>query len=82
MTKTIRQRILGVLSRQQAKGQKPVINRTVAEKSFKDYNDPWAWSDLIHNSVMREARYMAQDGLLKRTDRGNYTLTAKGKKAL
>ena len=81
MTKTIRQRILGVLSRQQAKGQKPVINRSVAKKSFKDYQDSF-WGDEIHNSVMRVARFMAQDGLLKRTEPGNYTLTKKGQKLI
>ena len=79
MTKTIRQRILGILSRQQAKGQKPVINKSIAKKSFKDYI---IWDTDVHNSIMREARYMAQDGLLKRTLPGNYTVTKKGQKSL
>jgi len=82
MRKTIRERILGTLSKQQARGQKPVINRSVAEKSFKDYNDPWSTNDGIHNSIMRIARDMANDGILKRTERGNYTLTAKGKRLI
>ena len=82
MRKTIRERILGTLSRQQARGLKPVINRSIAKKSFKDYNDPWLLNDGIHNSVMRIARDMANDGILKRTAPGSYTLTAKGKRAL
>ena len=82
MRKTIRERILGTLSKQQARGLKPIINRSIAEKSFKDYNDPWTTYDGIHNSVMRIARDMANDGILKRTGRGEYTLTAKGKRAI
>ncbi len=77
--KTIRQRILGTLSRQQAKGQKLEINRSVLERTFK--KDILFDSD-VNNIFMREVRYMAEAGILKRVNRGIYTATTLGKKSI
>lgn len=43
------------------------FNKNIAKKSFKVYDNEY-----IHNSVMRAARELSDDGLLRRKGRGNY----------
>ena len=61
MTKTISERVLNITKR---RGE---FNRRAAKESFKVYDNEY-----IHNSVMRRARELAEQGLLRRTSRGNY----------
>ena len=75
MKLTISQKILNYLATQESKNQPALFNKTVATKKFRNVTD-------IHSVVMRRARELAQAKLLKRTNPGEYTLTAKGRKAV
>ena len=72
---TYRDRILNILSKEEQKGKQPLFTRSLAEKHFKNVED-------IHGTIMRTARYMAKDNLLKRISPGQFKLTAKGRKAV
>jgi len=61
MTKTISERVLNITAR---RGQ---FNMRTAKESFKNYD-----SEYMHNSVMRRARELAEQGMLRRTSPGNY----------
>lgn len=75
MTKTYQSRILNILASAEQSGQPAVFNRPLAKKRFKNVSD-------IHGTVMRVARYMAEDNLLKRVGPGQFKLTPKGRKAV
>jgi hypothetical protein len=61
MNKTLSERVLNITSR------RGTFNHRTAKESFKVYDDEY-----IHNSVMRTARELASQGLLRRTSPGNY----------
>lgn len=71
--KTLQERVLTLASK------KGTINSSVLgsafKKSYVDYAE-------VHNSPARIMRQCKTDGLLKRTGRGEYTLTKKGAKAV
>ena len=71
---TYKDRILTILSKEEEKvGKKATFTRSIANRRFKNQMD-------THNTVMRVARYMADDNLLKRVGRGAYALTPQGRK--
>ena len=63
MFRTIRERILTYTDRREQ------FNRSIAKRAFRVYDNEY-----IHNSVMRVARNLADEGVLRRNGRGNYTL--------
>lgn len=72
---TYSQRILTFLRNEETKGVKtPVFNVKVANRRFRNV-------DNLDNTVMREARKLHASNLLKKTSRGQFTLTAYGRKA-
>lgn len=73
MAKTYQSRILNILATEEQKGNQAVFNRLLASKRFKNVYD-------IHGTVMRTARLMASNKLLKRVGPGQYKLTSKGRK--
>jgi len=78
---TYTDKILNVLVKQEQSGAQPVFNRSVAKKSFKKIVTNYdGYGDPIHDSIMRAARNMKENGLLKRISKGNYTLSAKGRR--
>ena len=74
MTKTYQSRILNILASAEQSGKPAVFNRPLANKRFRNVDD-------VHGTIMRTARYMAEDNLLKRIGRGQFKLTPKGRKA-
>jgi predicted CopG family antitoxin len=60
MRKTISERILNLASRKN-------FDSKVARKNFTGYS-----KEEIHNSVMRTARKLAEEGMLRRVDSGTY----------
>lgn len=73
MTKTYQSRILNILATEEQKGNQAIFNKSVANKRFKNVAN-------THNTVMRVARFMATDKLLKRVGPGQFKLTPKGRK--
>ena len=71
MTKTISQRVL------ELSVKNGVFNRTVARKSFRNYTP-----EGLHNSVMRRARELSQNGMLTQTGAGEYKPTKRGRSAV
>lgn len=74
-SKTWSERILNAASKEES------INVSVLRKRFR-LPSTEVNSTQFNNSIMRTARKMAESKLLKRTDRGVYTITKKGVKAL
>jgi len=74
MRSTYSQRILSFLSQQEQKNGNAVFNRTVAKKRFRNVKD-------IHGTIMRIARQLHSERMLKRVSAGEYALTAKGRRA-
>ena len=73
MTKTYQSRILNILATEEQKGNQTVFNRPLANRRFKNVYD-------VHGTIMRIARFMATDKLLKRVGPGQFKLTPKGRK--
>lgn len=75
MTKSWKERILNAATKEQS------INRQTLRKRFRipatEMNN-----ESYNNSIGRTTRAMKADGLLKRTDRGQYQITRKGEKQL
>ena len=71
MSKTLSQQVLKLAVK---KGE---FTTPIAYKAFTAYFD----NAQIHNSVMRRARELSDAGLLKRTGRGTFVPTARGRKA-
>jgi hypothetical protein len=74
MKSTYSQRILSFLSQQEQKNGNAVFNRTVAKRRFRNVKD-------IHGTIMRTARQLHSQRMLKRVSAGEYALTAKGRRA-
>jgi len=72
-TKTMAERILNAATKE------TTINTTVLRKRLRLYATE-VNSSAFHNTVMRTTRLLAENGLLKRTEPGTYTLTKKGLK--
>lgn len=71
---TYSERILNILSTQEQKsGRTAVFTKSVAKQRFPKVTD-------IHGTVMRTARKMQKDSLLKRIGPGTFTLSAYGRK--
>lgn len=77
MSKTYQYRILNILYELETKygSRLAIFDRSLASKRFKRVSD-------IHGTVMRIARKMAEENLLKRVGRGKFKLTPKGRKAV
>ncbi len=75
MKQTISQKILTILSKQEVTNPKATFNKKLATRKFRNDND-------IHGVVMRRARELASNKLLRRVSPGEYALTAKGRKAV
>jgi predicted transcriptional regulator len=75
MTKTISQRVLHAATKEKT------INTSVLRRRMRIPRTEMN-NEMFNNSIGRTVRYMAEDGLLKRTDRGTYTITSKGRKAV
>jgi len=73
MTKTYQSRILNILATEENTGKPAVFNRPLAKRRFKNVYD-------VHGTIMRTARFMATDKLLKRIGPGQFKLTPKGRK--
>jgi predicted transcriptional regulator len=76
--KSIRQRIL---EKARKTGK---FNSTIARATFKkDLSEDFGFSDMLQDSIMRRARELASDGMLKRAKtRGEYVITPKGRKSM
>ena len=71
MTKTLSERVLNITR------LRGVFTHRDAKSSFKEYDNMY-----VDNSIMRTARQLSNDGLLRRKSRGVYMLTNSGRKAL
>ncbi len=59
------------------------FDSTIARKMFKtELLNDWSCGDTLHDSIMRRARELASDGLLRRSSPGQYQITTKGRKAV
>ncbi len=74
MRQTYPQRILSFLVNNETASEPAVFNRKVAERRFRGVRS-------IDGVVMRTARRMRAHNILRRINVGQYTLTAKGRKA-
>lgn len=75
MKQTYSQRILSFLVKQESKNPNTTFNRKVATRTFRNVSD-------IHGTIMRTARELASNKMLRRVSPGEYALTAKGRKAV
>jgi len=75
MRKTISQKILTLIAKAEEKNPKATFNKTMATKKFRKVEN-------IDNSVMRRARELAENKMLKRVSAGEYKLTAKGRRSV
>jgi hypothetical protein len=73
MKNSYQQKILGYLLSQETKGKNATFKKSIAKMKFRNVSD-------IHGTVMRSARYIAENGLLKRVDKGEYALTPAGRR--
>jgi len=73
MRKSYSQRILSFLVEQEQKNGNAVFNKNVAKRRFRNVED-------VDGSVMRRARELASNKMLKRVSVGAYSLTAKGRR--
>jgi predicted transcriptional regulator len=73
--KTIAARILNAASK-----EKTINNSTLRRRM----RIPTTEVDQVsfNNSIMRTARFLTEEGMLKRTDRGQFSITKKGLKAV
>lgn len=77
MEKTISNKILKILIKSENKGKNAIFNFNIAKKKFKNKK-----SYCVEHTIMRTARRMVANGLLKRTSTGQFILTKKGKKRI
>jgi len=75
MKQTIAKRILNILLQQENVNPNATFNRRVANRRFRSVED-------IHGTVMRRARELASNKMLRRVSRGQFVLTAKGRKSV
>lgn len=68
MTKTLSERVLNITRR------RGVFTHEDAKSAFKEYDNNY-----VDNSIMRTARQLSSDGLLRRKSRGVYTLANKAR---
>ena len=73
MRQSYSQRILSFLSEQENKNGNAVFNKSVAKRRFRNVQD-------VDGSVMRRARELASNKMLRRVSAGSYSLTAKGRR--
>ena len=73
--KTIAQRVLHAATKEKTISTSVLRRRMRIPTTQMD-------SEYFHNSVMRTTRLLAGEKLLKRTGRGEYTITKKGIKAM
>lgn len=73
MRKTYSQRILSFLSVQEQKNANAVFNKTVAKRKFRTVRN-------IDGTIMRTARQLHSNRMLKRVSAGEYALTALGRR--
>lgn len=72
---TYSQRILSFLMKNEIKNPNTTFNKKVATRIFRNVSD-------IHGTIMRRARELASNKMLRRVSPGEYTLTEKGRKAV
>ena len=72
---TYSDKILTYLVKEELKSGKAVFNTKVAKKKFRSVPD-------IDGTVMRTARQLYSNKLLKRVSAGEYALTAKGRRVV
>jgi len=77
---TYSQKILNILMTQEQSGKMPVFNRGIATQRFPKVRNVNRDYDTIHGIVMRTARRMKTESLLKRVGPGVFTLSARGRK--
>jgi hypothetical protein len=75
MTKTISQRVLHAATKEKS------ITTSVLRRRMRIPRTEMS-NESFNNSIGRTVRLMAENGMLKRTDRGTYTITSKGRKAV
>ena len=73
MKKTYSERILSFLMVQEQKNATAVFNRKVANRKFRSVRN-------IDGTIMRTARQLHSNRMLKRVGAGEYALTAKGRR--
>ncbi len=73
--KTIAERILNAASKESTINNSTLRKRMRLPKTEVDQIS-------FNNSIMRTARLLAENGMLKRTDRGQFNITKKGLKAV
>lgn len=73
MKKTYSERILSFLMVQEQKNANAVFNTTVAQRRFRNVTN-------IDGTIMRTARQLHSNRMLKRVSAGEYSLTAKGRR--
>jgi hypothetical protein len=74
-SKTWKERILNAATKEET------INRQTLRKRFRIPGTEMS-NEEFNNTIGRTARHMKADGLLKRTERGQYQITRKGEKQL
>jgi uncharacterized protein YdbL (DUF1318 family) len=75
MKQTYAQRILNILFTEESKTGKSVFNHKVANRKFRTVKD-------VDGTIMRRVRELASKKMVKRIRPGEYTLTAKGRRAV
>jgi hypothetical protein len=73
--KTIAQRVLHAATKEKTISTSVLRRRMRIPTTQMD-------SEYFNNSVMRTTRFLAEEKMLKRTGRGEYTITKKGIKAM
>lgn len=75
MSKTIGQRVLHAATKEKS------ITNSVLRRRMRIPRTEMN-TETFNNSIGRTVRTLAENGMLKRTDRGTYTITSKGRKAV
>jgi len=75
MSKTISQRVLHAATKEKS------ITTSVLRRRMRIPRTEMS-NESFNNTIGRTVRLMAENGMLKRTDRGTYTITSKGRKAV
>ena len=75
MRQSYSQRILSFLFEQEQKNGNAVFNKSVAKRRFRNVED-------VDGSVMRRARELASNKMLRRVSVGSYALTVKGRRSV
>lgn len=72
---TYSQKILSILAEEESKNDNAVFNSKIASQRFRKVRN-------IDGSVMRTARKMVSNKMVRRVSRGKFTLTALGRKVI